>query len=154
LQNKPFTSVDTICGHTNTVPIHIEVLLPAFVVGCILARPPGSDPHRDDAVEGSQMGPEIPGEQRVATLIAALFMCLVGLSLPPLAAETTATAAPGAVSAAQPPLPWGVASRRFEGAPMRERPRIQVALEQRPVESAPEMSVRIGERATAAARWT
>jgi Kef-type K+ transport system membrane component KefB len=43
----------------DTVPVHIEVLLPAFVMGCILARPPGSDPHRDDAVEGSQMGPAI-----------------------------------------------------------------------------------------------
>jgi hypothetical protein len=90
-----------------TIPVHVEVLLPAFVLGCILARPPGSGPHRDDAVEGSQIGPESPGEQRVATLIAAVFMGPVGLSLPPLAAETTATAAQGAVSAAQPPLPWG-----------------------------------------------
>ena len=90
----------------DTVPVHIEVLLPAFVVGCILARPPGSDPHHDDAVEGSQMGPETPGEQRVATLVAAVFMVLVGLSLPPLAGET-AVAAVGSVSAAQPPLPWG-----------------------------------------------
>jgi Kef-type K+ transport system membrane component KefB len=94
----------------DTVPVHIEVLLPAFVVGCILARPPGSDPHRDDAVEGSQMGPETPGEQRVATLIAAVFMVLVGLSLPPFAVESAdaATAALQSVSAAQPPLPWGV----------------------------------------------
>jgi hypothetical protein len=53
------------------------------------------------------MGPETPGEQQVATVIAAVFMGLVGLSLPPLAAEMTAAAA-GTVSAAQPPLPWGV----------------------------------------------
>jgi Kef-type K+ transport system membrane component KefB len=93
----------------DTVPVHIEVLLPAFVVGCILARPPGSDPHRDDAVEGSQMGPETPGEQRVATLIAAVFMGLVGLSLPPFAESAdAATAALQSVSAAQPPLPWGM----------------------------------------------
>jgi Kef-type K+ transport system membrane component KefB len=94
----------------DTVPVHIEVLLPAFIVGCILVRPPGSDPHRDDAVEGSQMGPETPGEQRVATLIAAVFMGLVGLSLPPFAQESadTATVAFQSVSAAQPPLPWGV----------------------------------------------
>jgi hypothetical protein len=94
----------------DTVPVHIEVLLPAFVVGCVLARPPGSDPHCDDAVEGSQMGPETLGEQRVATLIAAVFMFLVGLSLPPFTAESaeTATAALQSVSAAQPPLPWGV----------------------------------------------
>jgi hypothetical protein len=81
----------------DTVPMHIEVLLPAFVVGCLLARPPGSDPHRDDTMEGSQMGPETPGEQRVATLIAAVFIGLVGLSLPPFAPEAadTATAAVG-----------------------------------------------------------
>ena len=93
-----------------TVPMHIEVLLPAFVLGSILARPPGSDPHRDDTVEGSQMGPESPGEQPVATLIAAVFMFLVGLSLPPFAAESadTAIAALHGVSAAQPPLPWEV----------------------------------------------
>jgi Kef-type K+ transport system membrane component KefB len=92
----------------DTVPVHIEVLLPAFVVGCLLARPPGSDPHRDDAVEGSQMGPETPGEQRVATLVAAVFMGLVGLSLPPLAGETAVIASAETISAAQPPLPWGV----------------------------------------------
>jgi Kef-type K+ transport system membrane component KefB len=92
----------------DTVPVHIEVLLPAFVVGCLLARPPGSDPHRDDAVEGSQMGPETPGEQRVATLVAAVFMVLVGLSLPPLAGETALIASAETISAAQPPLPWSV----------------------------------------------
>ena len=54
------------------------------------------------------MGPETPGEQRVATLIAAVFMGLVGLSLPPFAAETAATASAESISAAQPPLPWGV----------------------------------------------
>jgi Kef-type K+ transport system membrane component KefB len=93
----------------DTVPMHIEILLPAFVVGCILARPPGSDPHRDDTVEGSQMGPETPGEQWVATLIAATFMFLVGLSLPPFSADSAdvATVALQSVSAAQPPLPWG-----------------------------------------------
>jgi Kef-type K+ transport system membrane component KefB len=93
-----------------TVSVHVEVLLPAFVLGCILARPLGSDPHRDDAVEGSQMGPESPAEHRVATLIAAVFMFLVGLSLPPFAAELTDTAAAAlqSISAAQPPLPWGV----------------------------------------------
>jgi hypothetical protein len=45
-----------------TIPVHIEGLLPAFTLGCILARPPGSDPHRDDALEGHQMGPESPKE--------------------------------------------------------------------------------------------
>jgi hypothetical protein len=76
----------------DTVPVHIEVLLPAFVVGCLLARPPGSDPHRDDALEEHQMGPETPGEQRVATLVAAISMVPVGLRLPPLAEEVAMAA--------------------------------------------------------------
>lgn len=69
----------------DVVPIHIEVLLPAFVLGCILARP--SDPHVDDAREGHQEGPESLQEQRVSTLVAAAFMVLVGLSMPVLRAE-------------------------------------------------------------------
>jgi Kef-type K+ transport system membrane component KefB len=94
-----------------TVSVHIEVLLPAFALGCILARPPGSDPHRNDALEGQQMGPESPSEQRVATLVAALFMVLVGLSLPPLTEEAAATPTlQQTVSAAQPmPSGWTVA---------------------------------------------
>ena len=66
----------------DVVPIHIEVLLPAFVLGCMLARPAGSDPHVDDAREGHQDGPESPAEQRVATLVSAAFMVFVGLSMP------------------------------------------------------------------------
>jgi Kef-type K+ transport system membrane component KefB len=103
----------SVASHTidATVPVHLEVLLPAFALGCILARPPGSDPHRNDALEGQQMGPESPGEQRVALLVAALFMVLVGLSFPPLAEETAATSTlHQTVSAAQPmPSGWAVA---------------------------------------------
>ncbi len=69
----------------DVVPIHIEVLLPAFVLGCMLARPAGADPHRDDAREGHQEGPEDPTEQRVSSIVSGVFMVLVGLSLPPLA---------------------------------------------------------------------
>ena len=96
------------------VPIHIEVLLPAFVLGCMMQRPPGSDPHSDDAREGHQEGPEDPAEQRASTIVSAVFMVLVGLSMPsmfgdagdgsPAAADLeTAT-----VSAAQPFPGWGV----------------------------------------------
>jgi len=92
-----------------TVPVHLEVLLPAFALGCILARPPGSDPHRDDALEGHQMGPESPNEQRVSLLVAALFMVLVGLSLPPLTEEAAAMPTlQETVSAAQPMPSWPV----------------------------------------------
>ena len=67
------------------VPIHIEVLLPAFVLGCMLARPAGDQPHADDAREGHQDGPADAQEQTVATVVSALFMVLVGLSMPAIA---------------------------------------------------------------------
>jgi Kef-type K+ transport system membrane component KefB len=73
----------------DVVPIHIEVLLPAFVLGCLLARPLGSDPHRDDAREGHQEGPEDASEQRASGIISGIFMVLVGLSMPALATLMT-----------------------------------------------------------------
>jgi Kef-type K+ transport system membrane component KefB len=73
------------------VPIHIEVLLPAFVLGCMLARPVGSDPHHDDARDGHQEGPEDPAEQRVSGIVSGVFMVLVGLSMPAVATMMTAT---------------------------------------------------------------
>ena len=69
---------------SDVVPIHIEVLLPAFVLGCVMAHPPGHDPHLDDTRDGHQEGPESPQEQKVATIISAAFMVLVGLSMPPI----------------------------------------------------------------------
>jgi hypothetical protein len=113
------------------------VLLPAFVLGCLMAYPTGSDPHTDDAREGHQEGPESPAEQRVATIISALFMVLVGLSMPDFVnamsdepekqqlARQTLTASEveaqaqaaqeigqaqgiGTVTAAQPGLGWGM----------------------------------------------
>jgi Kef-type K+ transport system membrane component KefB len=72
----------------DVVPIHIEVLLPAFVLGCMMAQPPGQDPHSDDAREGHQEGPESPEEQKVTTIISAAFMVLVGLSMPPIAVSS------------------------------------------------------------------
>lgn len=79
----------------DVVPIHVEVLLPAFVLGCLLARPPGADPHADDVREGHQEGPEGAGEQRVSTLVSGAFMVFVGLSMPAIdpAASGTSWAA-------------------------------------------------------------
>lgn len=58
----------------DSVPIHIEVLLPAFVLGCIIAYPKNSkDGHKAIGT---------PSEKRVSTIIAAVFMVLVGLSMP------------------------------------------------------------------------
>jgi hypothetical protein len=120
-----------------SVPVHIEVLLPAFVLGCVMAYPgraggggtEASDPHGEI---------ETPGEKRVGAIVAAVFMILVGLSMPMVlsgeaagrggamaeAEEPTlrgagvpvaeATAAEigrglevGRVTAAQPPMGWG-----------------------------------------------
>jgi Kef-type K+ transport system membrane component KefB len=64
-----------------SIPIHIEVLLPAFVLGCIMAYPR----HRDGAVDHeAHLHAEIetPTEKRVTTVVAAIFMVLVGLSMP------------------------------------------------------------------------
>lgn len=68
-----------------SVPIHIEVLLPAFVVGCIMAYPRPAGHH---AIE-------TPRERRVTTVVAAVFMVLVGLSMPQIIGAGDGTAAPG-----------------------------------------------------------
>jgi Kef-type K+ transport system membrane component KefB len=73
---------------SDVIPIHIEVLLPAFVLGCVMARPRGHDPHRDDTREGHQEGPESPNEQKAATIISAVFMVMVGLSMPAISLES------------------------------------------------------------------
>jgi Kef-type K+ transport system membrane component KefB len=56
-----------------SVPIHLEVLLPAFVLGCML-KP-------DHALHDE------PQEQRATTLVSACFMVLVGLSMPAIRAD-------------------------------------------------------------------
>jgi len=78
-----------------SLPIHIEVLLPAFVLGCMLVRPAG---HEHPS----------PAEERVATLVSALFMVLVGLSMPALFLGDAPAAPPETVTAAQPMPSAGV----------------------------------------------
>lgn len=59
-----------------SVPIHIEVLLPAFVLGAMMAAPGGGgEKERHASVE-------TPREKKVSTVVAAAFMVLVGLSMP------------------------------------------------------------------------
>lgn len=70
--------------------IHIEVLLPAFVVGMVM---------RHRAID-------TPAERRAATGISFLFMFLVGLSMP-LMHGAAATGAES-VTASQPMMPWGI----------------------------------------------
>jgi len=65
-----------------SVPIHIEVLLPAFALGCI-ARPrsaPGGDPAAAEHALHEVL--ERPREKCASMIVSAAFMVLVGLSMP------------------------------------------------------------------------
>jgi hypothetical protein len=72
----------------DSVPIHIEVLLPAFVLGCIMAYP--KQRVHDYTMTLHNFGDEhpghevidTPGERQVASAVVAIFMVLVGLSMP------------------------------------------------------------------------
>jgi hypothetical protein len=66
-----------------SVPIHIEVLLPAFVLGCV-ARPRGTKGASDaEAIEHALHKVLVRGgERRAATVVSATFMVVVGLSMP------------------------------------------------------------------------
>jgi len=61
---------------SETVPIHIEVLLPAFALGCMLVLP---------AHHGEPGAAHSDTEARVTTIVSAVFMVLVGLSMPKIA---------------------------------------------------------------------
>lgn len=77
-------------GIEDMLPIHIEVLLPAFVLGCMIKRG-----HHH----------ETPGEERAATIISGAFMLLVGLSMPSLTQQTGSLAE--ALAALRSELNWG-----------------------------------------------
>ena len=72
--------------------IHIEVLLPAFVVGMLMR-------HRHI---------DTPAERRVATGVSFLFMLLVGLSMPLVTGSGAAADSAASVTASQPMMPWGI----------------------------------------------
>jgi len=76
------------------IPIHIEILLPAFVLGTIMKRPEGSDPHLDDAREGHLEGPEDESEQKASTIISTSFIFLVGLNMPQIIGMPIADSGP------------------------------------------------------------
>jgi Kef-type K+ transport system membrane component KefB len=105
------------------VPVHIEVLLPAFVLGCVLrTKHHDHSEHKhaedkpaersqsgiantvqSDAITGPGMATGVPDEDaseaRAGTIISAAFMLLVGLSMPSVAAASgSGTAANPAAS--------------------------------------------------------
>ncbi|MBZ5712818.1 hypothetical protein [Nannocystis pusilla] len=75
-----------------TVPIYLEVLLPAFVLGCVMRR------------DGEDAGPR---ERSVANAVSACFMALVGLSMPPFTGHAPTSEAPTSVSAGLQIPSWG-----------------------------------------------
>lgn len=68
----------------DTVPINIEVLFLSFVLGCLLARPLGHNPSKDDGSLDPLEVPEDPKTQLVTTIVASVFMIMVGLAMPPI----------------------------------------------------------------------
>lgn len=72
--------------------IHIEVLLPAFVLGMVMRQR-----HADN-----------PSEKRAATGVSFLFMFLVGLSMPLFLGVDLGSTDAGSVTAAQPAMSWSV----------------------------------------------
>jgi len=120
-----------------SVPIHIEVLLPAFVVGC-LAKPREAGDNPDEVEHLLNKILERPREQMATTIVSAVFMVLVGLNMPSVLEgtgsqhmaptdSTLRSAAPGSivddptllggkkegryettVTASQPPIGWGM----------------------------------------------
>jgi Kef-type K+ transport system membrane component KefB len=72
----------------DSVPIHIEVLLPAFVLGCIMAYPKQSihnktmTSHPFVKEHRGHKGIDYQGERQVGFAVAAIFMTMVGLSMP------------------------------------------------------------------------
>ena len=62
--------------------ITIEVLLPAFVFGCVIRQSRGHDTHDESSHHLT--------ERRASTIISAIFMLLVGLSMPKISLQSSA----------------------------------------------------------------
>ncbi len=73
-----------------TVPIHIEVLLPAFVLGCVMKLPDRSVDKDGDTIADH----EEHAHERVGTIVSACFMLLVGLSMPSVVESLRGTPTP------------------------------------------------------------
>jgi Kef-type K+ transport system membrane component KefB len=89
------------------VAIHFEVLLPAFVLGCLMKQPATESDEFNR--EAHHERPESRLEQRASTIVSAAFMLLVGLSMPQMfgkidAATSVSTAV--TITASQPVSDW------------------------------------------------
>jgi Kef-type K+ transport system membrane component KefB len=106
-----------------TVPMHLEVLLPAFVLGCLMRNPHHHADLNQPALmlqgEHSEHGhldsqpPHEPQtaadttEEKVGTIISGAFMLLVGLSMPAVLVMDASFEAT-TVTAQQPTPGWGM----------------------------------------------
>jgi hypothetical protein len=94
------------------VPIHIEVLLPAFVLGVMLKNPDGASKSHGGETVNRESGFKESAEQRASTAISALFMLLVGLNMPLIFSDSHSVISEGAgvINASTPFLsPWMIA---------------------------------------------
>lgn len=110
-----------------SVPIHIEVLLPAFVLGCVTG-PRGTAPGADaETVEHAlHKVLDRPSEKRASTVVSAVFMLVVGLSMPtifggpdlehPAPPPASLHAAAPAASVDDPALHGGTAEGKYESS--------------------------------------
>lgn len=57
--------------------LHLEILLPAFVLGCLL-----KNPHSDH--DTTFLAPQTPGDKLFDSTLKGIYMLLVGCSLPPI----------------------------------------------------------------------
>jgi hypothetical protein len=73
----------------DTMPVQVQVLVLAFILGCMLARAPSESLAAENARGGPDRGLHSPREELAATIVSACFMILVGLSLPHFAATPT-----------------------------------------------------------------
>jgi Kef-type K+ transport system membrane component KefB len=63
--------------HIAMEAIHIEVLLPAFILGVVIETEPEDEDHVPDHIAEAQ-------DEKAKTYVSAIFMILVGFSMPPL----------------------------------------------------------------------
>jgi hypothetical protein len=89
------------------VPFHIEVLLPAFVLGTMTKT--GRSSEKKDREESSEKGQNMENirEHQVETIVSALFMLLVGLSMAPIFASADIYEK-DTITAQQPALGWDI----------------------------------------------
>jgi Kef-type K+ transport system membrane component KefB len=72
--------------------ISIEILLPAFVLGCLITNPHDSKKTPFHRHEHAYIEPENPAEKRFDSFLKLFYMLLVGCSLPKIALGSTSLA--------------------------------------------------------------